>query len=177
MNKIIIIFLLIFAYKLVSNILYLVKIKYYKFLYDDFIENNSISIFQHKNHVVELFKKANISNNSYPITQFTGYNMVANGHTSVFTAFPTKDIRFLQPTELAFNNAIGVFRGRIFECLNPVYWVDCVLFLPKNILKYLNVSVESILVKFCQLIYWLVGIIVTLFSTDIANFIKSFFLG
>lgn len=177
MNKFFIVFLLILAYKLISNVINLIKIKYYKFLYDDFIENNSDDIFQHRNHVVELFKKANIPNLSYPITQYTGCNMVSNGHTSIFTTFPTKDVRFLQPTEIAFKDAIGIFRGRIFECFNPVYWIECILFLPKNVLKYLNVSVESILIKLCQLLYWLIGLIVTLFSTEISNFIKSFFSG
>ena len=102
--------------------------------------------------------------------------MVSNGHTSIYTAFPSKDIRFIVPTQKAFKNAIGVFKGRIFESINPKYWIDCVLFLPKNLLMYLNVSAESIFIKIFQLIYWLFGIILTLFSNDIANLIKSFFL-
>lgn len=175
MNRFLIFFLLIFVYKLISNIINLIKIKYYKFLYDDFIENNSDDIFQHRNHVVELFKKANIPNLSYPITQYTGCNMVSNGHTSLFTAFPTKDVRFVAPTKNAFQNAIGIFRGRIFECFNPKYWIDCVLFLPKNLLIYLNVSAESIFIKIVQVIYWFIGILFTLLSTEIANYIKSFF--
>lgn len=171
----IILFVLIFAYKLISNIVNLIKIKYYSILYDDFVSNNSTDILKHRNHAIELFNRANISNTSYPISQPTGCNMVASGHTSLFTSFPTRDKRLILPTYTAFQNSIGVFKGRIIECFNPIYWINYILFLPKNILSYLNVSAESIFIKICQVFYWAFGIACTLFSTEIANLIKSFF--
>lgn len=174
MNKIIIAFLLIFSYKLISNIMYLIRIMYYYSLYSDFLKNKSTKIFQHKNHVIDLFKQANISNASYPVSQNSGCNIVSSGYTSIFSSFPTKDFRILKPTEATFQNAIGIFKGRIFECFSPKYWIDCIIFLPRNILIYLNISAESIFIRICQIIYWLIGVILTLFSTDISNWLKSF---
>lgn len=175
MSKILILFLLIFLYKLISNITYLIKINYYHNLYGDFIENKSTKIFQHKNHVIELFKKSNVSNNSYPISQNSGCNMVSSGYTSIFTSFPTRNFRMLKPTEASFQNSIGTFKGRIIECFSPKYWIDTILFLPRTILVYLNIPTESIFTRISQVLYWLIGTAITLFSNDISNWIKSFF--
>lgn len=176
LKNLLIMFILIFVYKIFTNIVNLIKISYYYSLYEDFITDKSNEITKHKNHVVDLFKKAKITNDSFAISQYSGCNTISNGHTSIFTAFPTKDYRFITPTLNAFQNAIGIFRGRIIESFNPKYWIDCLLFLPKNTLTYLNVSAESLLIKFFQVIYWLIGIACSLFSDDISNFIKSFFV-
>lgn len=175
-KKFIFIFVLIFSYKLICNIINLIKITYYLSLYNDYINNNSTKIFQHKNHVINLLKIANVNNLSYPITQYTSSEFASNGYTSIFTIFPTKIRKFIAPTISSFENAIGTFKGRILECFSPIYWINCVIFLPRNILSYLNISAESIIIKILQLFYWIIGIFITLFSTDISNFIKSFFL-
>ncbi len=175
-KKSLLIFLVIFSYKLIINIVNLIKVTYYCNLYNDFIDKKSNKILLHKNHVLELFLRANISDCSLPITQPTGFNYVSTGTASIFKNFPTDNPRLIIHTKDAFENAIGIYRGRIIECFSPIFWIESIIFLPKKILNYINIPVESIIVKIFQLLYWLIGIIVTLFSSDIANFIKSFYL-
>lgn len=174
-KKLLIIFITIFSYKLISNIINLIKVYYYSSLFDDFINGESNEIYSHKNHALELFKKANINDYSIPITQYTGFDYVSSGQASIFKNFPTNDSRFINPIISVFKNAIGIYKGRIIECFNPLYWINCIIFLPKNLLNYINISAESIITKIFQLLYWLIGIAATLFSSDITTFIKSLF--
>ncbi len=171
--KILIFFLICIIYKLICSIIDLIKVKYYKKLYISYLSNKSSKIFQYKTSCITLFKKLNISDAKIPITQKTGYGQLANFTTSLFNNFPDNTTLFTHETLRIFQDAIGICKTHIFECLSIRYWINCIIFLPKNILCYLNVSAESIFIKICQVIYWISGILITLFSTDIYNIIKS----
>lgn len=174
--KILIIFLICLIYKLVCSIIDLVKIKHYQKYYNDYLNKKNIKIFQYKTSCITLFKKLNISDSKIPITQKTGYGHYANFTTSLFDNFPDNTTLFTHETLRIFQDAIGICKSHVFECFSIKYWINFVLFLPKKVLTYLNVSAESIFIKIFQIIYWLCGILLTLFSSDISNLIKSFFV-
>ena len=71
--------------------------------------------------------------------------------------------------------AAGEYKHRAWRCFNPVYWIKCVLFLPKNIIKYFGGDSESLFAKIINGIYWLIGILVQLYPTEIKNIIDGFF--
>ena len=172
-SKIFIVFAVIFLYKLTSNIIDYINIFRYSKMYTDFISQNSNKIFQYKTICINLLKKINISDTFVPITQNMGYGQYASFNASFFHNFPDNSTLFAGKTLCIFDDAIGICRRKIIECFSPKYWIDFILFLPKNILIYLGISADSIIIKIVQLIYWLISVIITLFSTDIANFIKS----
>lgn len=174
--KILMLFFICFLYKLISSLIDFFKIRYFKKLYCNYLSNKSIKIFQYKTSCINLFKKLNISDAKIPITQKTGYGQLANFTTSLFDNFPDNTTLFVPETMRIFQDSIGICKSHIFECFSIKYWIDCILFLPKKILIYLNVSAESIFIKIFQIIYWFSGILLTLFSTDISNLIKSIFL-
>lgn len=55
--------------------------------------------------------------------------------------------------DLVFQKTIGVYKLRIFECVNPFYW----LFLPKYIFKYLGYEPSKVIVSLSTLIYWVLS--------------------
>lgn len=173
--KILMIFLICLIYKLTGSLIDFFKIKYYRKLYLDYLSIKDTKIFQHKTSCINLFKKLNISDAKIPITQRTGYGYLASFTGSLFENFPDNTTLFAPETTRIFSNAIGICKSHILECFNVKYWIDCILFLPQKLLIYLNVSAESIFIKLFQAIYWIFGILVTLFSTDFSNLIKSFF--
>lgn len=171
--KFLAIFMVCFLYKFVNSLNNLCKICKYKKLYCNYLSNNDSKIFQYKTSCIALFKQFNISDAKIPITQKTGYGCLANFQASLYENFPDNTTLFAPETDRMFQDAIGICKSHILECFSIKYWIDCILFLPKKILIYLNVPTESIFIKFFQIIYWLAGLMVTLFSNDIAKFLKS----
>ena len=70
-----------------------------------------------------------------------------------------------------FHKGIGVYKSRMIEAVNPLYWLEVVLLLPKHALSLLGVPPESSLTRIVQLLYWAVvaisGIVFTLFQPEI----------
>ncbi len=172
--KFLAIFMVCFLYKFVNSLNNLCKICKYKKLYCNYLSNNDSKIFQYKTSCIALFKQFNISDAKIPITQKTGYGQFASFTTSLFENFPDNTTLFAPETRRIFEDAIGIAKYNLKQCFNPIYWINLVLFLPKNILTYLNVSAESIFIKICQLLYWICSILFTLFSNNIAEFLESF---
>jgi len=168
-------FIICFLYKLFNSLIDLSKVYLFRNYYTSFLTSNSIKIHEYKQSCINLFIKLHIQDIAIPVSQPVGYGQLANYTASLFQNFPDKTNIFAPDTMRLFYNAVGICKRRIIECFSPKYWIDCIIFLPKNILLYLNVSIDSILIKFFQLFYWLIGITITIFSTDIAQYIKLFF--
>lgn len=174
-RKFLIVFAVVWIYKFVNSILNLINMYRYKRMYYDFLHRENVEqILQNKTAVIELFKKAGVKNMYFPVSQAVGYGQVANFNASVFDTFPSKINIMVPATFECFFDAIGILKRNILECFNPLYWIRSVLFLPQKVLIYLNVSADSIFIKIVQLIYWALGLLFTLFSSDIAKWIKSF---
>lgn len=177
LKNIILIFVIVFSCKLIFSIIDFINICRYKKLYYAYIGKKEDKIFQYKTACINLFKKVNISDAKIPVSQRTGYGQIASFTTSLFDNFPDNTNLFVGETFRMFEDAVGIYRHRIIECFSPRYWINFAIFLPKGILTYLNVSADSIFIRIAQIIYWFAGIIFTLFSNDIADYIKSFFAG
>lgn len=63
-----------------------------------------------------------------------------------------------------FHDSLGVFKGRIKESLNPIYWIEFLIHLPKNILLYFDIPSKSILIKITQIFYWVIMTLCTAFT-------------
>jgi hypothetical protein len=60
------------------------------------------------------------------------------------------------------NRAKGQYRIQAMKSFNPIFWIEFILFLPKEILKYLGVDntakVGSLITKIFQIIYWIASL-------------------
>ena len=58
-----------------------------------------------------------------------------------------------------FREALSKFKYEMKQCFNPFYWIDAVIWLPKNIVLFLGFNGDLKAVKainiFLQLAYWL----------------------
>ena len=61
------------------------------------------------------------------------------------------------------NRAKGYYKVQALKSFNPLYWIEILIFLPREILKYIGVDekekVGSIITKIIQIIYWIASII------------------
>jgi hypothetical protein len=51
-----------------------------------------------------------------------------------------------------FLESKGVFKDRLKKSFSIFYWIKTIIFFPKNTLLYLGVGVDSIVIKFAQVV-------------------------
>ena len=53
--------------------------------------------------------------------------------------------------------AKGIFKERILETFNPIYWIESAIFLPKHTLMYLGIKPDNIILKLLQLAWFILA--------------------
>ncbi len=172
--KIPVILFVIWLYRLISNIYYFYRLKFLSNEYEQFWTNKKISVREYNSEIVELFKKANVDNKQFGDIQPMGLGMVQTGTISLFNNLFINDKRILSLAFSSFDEAIGVYKQRIRNNFNPIFWIECFIYLPKNIFKYLGLKDSSISVKIFQILYWFITVFYTIYSEQINKFIQDF---
>lgn len=145
--------------------------------YLKWLKKPSWELSEHKSDVIKLFKDAGLKDSSIQVTEQIVYSHLSVGNVSVFYQFPSNREEFVGITRRYFHQAIGVYRSRAWEVFNPFYWIEFIIYLPKQFLNYVGVSPESIIVKMFQLIYWSVAtvlsILYALYTPEINMLVKE----
>jgi len=165
----------LFLFKLINNLIEYIRCKHYLNKYYDFMSKEITWEFEELvPQIKELFKNAGIQDASFPHAQLAGCNQVFTGAASVLSniTHPRIEIRF--SVIQMFHRAIGVYRSRILDTINPLYWIRLIVYLPKRLLSYVGVSPDRILVKVSQVVYWGLTFIYVIFETEINQFLKDF---
>lgn len=168
----------IFLYKLMLNFTRLKQIQHYEKEFSAFLCDKPSKIDEHKLQTIDLFKKAGIKDTYMPVSQPIGFGKVANFNISIFDNFPMSKRTVAEPALLMFKNAIGVYKSRMLESINPLYWIELIVFFPKNILRYIGLDLESSASKlwnvFLTFIWWILCTVVTIFLPEIKDSIIKF---
>ncbi len=177
MENILYFFIIILIIKFVINFSRYWRCKNYLAKYEEYFKNPDWKFVQNSVQIVELLKNAGIEDSVVTAVEPIGFGKIQSSHPSVFDNLTTIREDVVGLVLLKFHKAIGVYRSRMLETINPIYWVELAIFLPKHILSYLGVSPESTLIKIIQVVYWLVativGFIIGLFRTEIETLIKT----
>jgi hypothetical protein len=91
-----------------------------------------------------------------------GYNHVIQKEVELFenlTCMKTiGDISVPHTIRTFFSSSIGVFKARVKKSFNPLYWIDCLLFLPQNVMAYLGYPLEekkiNLIARVLNIVYW-----------------------
>ena len=142
--------------------------------YLEYIEKRNPEFVENKHRILELFNKAGIQDKILPTSTFVGMG-IKNYNYSVHDNLEMVSEDTKRVVNYSFLEAIGVFRSRIKNAINPLYWIEFIFFLPKVVLNYLGVSAESIIVKFAQIIYWLAGVLFAVFKSYIIDYLREIF--
>lgn len=147
--------------------------------FDDFLHQKRNNMNIYRQEVISLFEKANVKDVKIPVSEPTGFRQVRNVIVSVFDMFPSTRPAFASTSLNMFEEAEGVFRKNMFDSINPLYWIELIIFLPKNILKYVGLNIETTAFKlwnvFLTFIWWSCCTIVTLFQPEIKQVIIELF--
>ena len=66
---------------------------------------------------------------------------------------------------------LGETKRRIIETFNPIFWIMNIVFLPTKIIEYFGGDSQKLSTKIANFIYWLIPIIVAVFTDEIKSII------
>jgi hypothetical protein len=131
-------------------------------------------LLQSKREVTDLIFGANVSDYTIPWTQPAGFGLVNTMQPSVVGQFPSRLEAFAGTTLRMFNEAIGVYKDRMWETISPFYWIKTIVWLPKRFLSYLGISDSNLAAKIVnslfQGVYWLVAIAFIAYNDEFKTF-------
>ncbi|MBI2032336.1 MAG: hypothetical protein HYT09_01695 [Candidatus Levybacteria bacterium] len=156
--KILILTLFLVSLKVLYNLYYFWTAERYYKEYKEYVKDSkSWFIKEHRQQIVKLFKKAGLEDTNQPDVEPIGYGLVSTGSFSVYRnlALLRNDIVIIINGQ--FREALGIYKQRIFEAFNPIYWVEQLIFLPRIIFSYLGIKSTNVIVKSAQLIWFLIG--------------------
>ena len=114
--------------------------------------------------------------NFIPHVQPAGLGVVHSMKVRILAQYPSNIEELARAQINLFQEALSKFKYEMKQCLNPFYWIDVIIWLPKNIVSFLGFnddlkSVKSINI-FLQLAYWLF-IIIQWLGLDIKRLIMQ----
>ncbi len=170
-------------YKIVTNLFCFLSVNYYEKLYKKYllrVSSDDESFDESPNGIIreiegstekisDLFIRAGIEDFSLSIMQPAGYGFAVPQQISIFknmTSLLTVTEINIPTTMLAFFvRSLGIYKSRIFQAFNPLYWIDNFVYLPQKIVSYLGYSMEidkvKLIARILNLLYWGIFIFVT----------------
>ena len=145
--------------KLIINVSRLIEIRLLFKGYTKWMKDYDYDFEEKTSQIIDLFKKANLENKYISITVPVIGRQYERAKTSIY------DNLFLQNQIISnaihhnFKQAIGVFKRRIYNSINPMYWIELIIYMPKHTLEFMGVDGKS-RSNILQVIYWFLWIIV-----------------
>lgn len=171
MKPALIAFACIVAYKLVRNIILYFRMKMYYIIYDEWTKSKDCKhpFPKYAPRTAALMRRANIR--LVAVVNKTHIPLLPN------LTSPVPEIR--QNIRECFEMALGVYSTRIKEALSPFYWIELVVFAPKNIIEYIGLNTDKTAAKILNVVlsalWWGVGLIWTCFHDQIQTWIVNVF--
>lgn len=115
--------------------------------------------------IVRLFEQANLAPKNISVVERMGYGYIKAGHVRAWDHLTNIRLDIVDSNQKSFHEAIGYFRARRNETFNPAYWIEFLVFWPRNLLAYLGLDKDSLLVKILQILVllaeFIIGVILT----------------
>lgn len=163
-----------FIYRLLTNFCNLRRLAHYEEIYLQYLSKGSeVNILESKTAILQLFTAAGVADSLISYATPTGYGMLATGSASAFQNISSCRQDVVAAIARSFAEARGTFKHRIFETLSPLFWINCVLFLPQRIFNFLGIKDDSLLIKLLQLLYWICTPLLLVFRQDIYQYIST----
>ncbi len=148
--------------KFVLNLARFVRMKRYLEKYKKWHSTRDEKFLESKSQVVRLVRDAGVSDQRISVSEHVGYGNLRVTEASVMDNFPHLSQDMSSAAQRLMREAIGTYRARMRETFNPLYWIEYLVYLPREVLDYLGVPAESIFVKVLQIVWWAIGTILSL---------------
>lgn len=173
--KYIYIFIGIIVLKFIINLVNYINGFRLERIWFSFFAKKNVNAITYTKQIQNHFKNAGLKSNYQPCSIPVGYGQIANTTISTFDNIFSNSQSTSLFVETYFLEARGVYRKRMLDSFNPLYWMDCIINLPKHLIEYLGLDTETIFTKLFQIIYWLIdSVLLVYYHEPIFNFIKDF---
>lgn len=175
MGKIFIIFIFLVLYKLITNYIKLKNIEKHKQKYLEWLgdQNSHPNIYQDGLAVRELILSAGVEE-PYVFTSIpSGPGLISTGKVSVLNNYPSSLIQHTYAMMKAMDSASGVFKRRCKETVNPLFWIDFILYLPKYAISYVGLDANSVTAKVLQIFWWFLFPLTLFFREEVYRLISQ----
>lgn len=135
--------------------------------------NHRFKLIEKRVGLRRLAKYANIIESTVAVAEPLGFSQIRTGHAGVIDNFPSLEIRTAILTAEMITEIKGVYKQRLFDCINPLYWIKAIVFLPTVITSLLIQKETPILNKILQFFWWLIGIIGTVYLSIYPEIIRE----
>jgi hypothetical protein len=115
-----------------------------------------------KGQVIRLLKEAGVNDARISVSQPVGPYQLQVIQASVLDNFPQLDRDMSSAAQRLMREAIGIYRARMLETFNPRYWIEFLIYLPREVLGFLGVPAEKLSVKISQLVWWIIATLLSL---------------
>lgn len=154
-----VVFLSLMILRVIVNFYKLKRIKALHTLYHEYLRESSYKFVEYKQELISLFKDAGLKDFKVMHQEFLGFGQFANMQISGFENLTSNRMDIANGIQSKFHEAIGVFRKKALESLNPIFWIEFILKLPQFIFEFFGVIPEKLVVKVFILIYWIIAIL------------------
>lgn len=122
-----------------------------------------------KQEIIDLLNKANIRPTISTYAEPIGFGHLVTQQFNSFDNLFLNNMTTISYNQTALLEATEVFKRRFFKSINPISWLELVIFLPQKTLEYLGVDSEYISSKVLNLLYWICGIVIAVFVEPIRD--------
>ena len=175
--KFIILLSILIAYSIISNFYYLKRCEFlFEVFWSIFKEDPKVK-YNHMEYQLEvkrIIMQAGVEDRFIPTMLPVGFGYVSQTKISILDNCFVINEEISPLEKQMFNQAIGVYKFRLKQSFNPIYWIDSIVFLPKTLSKYFGVESNSVIVKIFNILYWIVSFFVFVYTEEIQAFFQSF---
>ena len=114
--------------------------------------------------IIDLFRKAGQRSTTITRVEPAGLGFARTLQINLFRNITLNDEGVYSVTSAIFKQAIGVYKKNIYDAFNPFYWLEFLIYLPQNIIKYVlgNEAIPNWLIRLANVIYWVIGVVATI---------------
>lgn len=146
-----------------------------KSLFNDYLRHaqgeGGWSIMEKSHRIATIIQNAGVQDSEVTDVQEIGYGHIQAARFSVLNNVQNRREDVVLLLIGKFHEAFGVYKSRMLETINPVYWLETIIFLPRSFMNYLGVSSQNVMVKILQVVYWILGVAYGVFKPQIDQMI------
>lgn len=109
-------------------------------------------------------KKAGVDVPERPYAKQIGYGQVVQQRFNVIENMLLRNEEIVQQAYQILEVSKGYYCSRMKACLNPICWIEFLIYLPKELINISGIKITSVFLKIVQISYWIILIITAVVS-------------
>ncbi|MCD7911010.1 hypothetical protein KC480_05660 [Bacillus velezensis] len=140
----------------------------------------NVNLLEYKSSVVSLVERAGFGDVLIPYTEEAGYGRIRTGQVSPIKQFPSRAQDIATGILIQLSSSKGTYRKRMLISVNPLAWLEILIYLPSFLLNYIGIKKNSMLSKLFNVLWWIFGVVlipifIAAYTPEISSFIRDIF--